>query len=165
MPQHVDAIKAHPLFKDKSIDFKLAERSMAADGVVMHETGFDNLAVRLCKVQSTCLAHSVLQHSLQHSQFAQLVLLSGSSGMLKRRHSCPLVTQELVTLGPLAQGRADAATNAGEHLSPQQFHQLLQEAGDDGGSGKETVLIDARNIYETSIGHFEVVRHLRVAHF
>lgn len=80
MPQHVDAIKAHPLFKDKSIDFKLAESSMGADGVVMHETGFDNLAVRLCKVQSTCLAHSVPQHSLQHSQFAQLVLLRVAVG-------------------------------------------------------------------------------------
>lgn len=76
--------------------------------------------------------------------------------------------QELVTLGPLAQGRADAAANAGEHLSPQQFHEMLQQAtgarAGSGGSSKEVVLIDARNIYETSIGHFDVVSCLTVAH-
>lgn len=64
MPQHVEGIKAHPLFTHKAIDFKLAESSVGADGVVTQETGFDNLAVRLCKVLS--MVSALLKHN-QHS--------------------------------------------------------------------------------------------------
>ena len=94
--------------------------------------------------------------------------------------------QELVTLGPLAEGRADPVRHTAIHLSPQEFHDRLLEAqqqhqhqrqaqqqegcgarGADGGSGSNSsgsgqggagvVLLDARNIYETRIGHFEAV--------
>lgn len=89
-------------------------------------------------------------------------------------------TQELVTLGALADGRADPHTHTAPHLTPHQFHQELQRAaqrqrggaasissGDsssqqgDLSSGvqgnKEVVLLDARNAYETAIGHFKAV--------
>lgn len=76
--------------------------------------------------------------------------------------------QELVTLGPLAEGKADP-NNAGMHLSPEEFHTMALESAsesvtssgqgvgrDAGGSG--TVLLDCRNLYETRIGHFDLVR-------
>ena len=56
--------------------------------------------------------------------------------------------EELVTLGPRASGAA-AVANTGEHLSPQEFHAALRSA-----SEGEVVLLDARNIYESRIGHF-----------
>jgi len=70
------------------------------------------------------------------------------------------------------------------HVDPEEFHAMLAEAAAPGGNGdtidgscgkgnsssgeggsdgrgvngaKETVLIDARNFYETRIGHFEAV--------
>lgn len=84
--------------------------------------------------------------------------------------------QELVTLGPLAEGRADP-TNTGVHLVPEEFHRMLLEASGeasrklklagiqntpvvaspvpDVGHQDSTVVVDCRNIYETSIGHFD----------
>jgi predicted sulfurtransferase len=52
---------------------------------------------------------------------------------------------------------AELARSAAPHVSPADFHQLLKEA-ELGESEKETVLLDTRNIYETRIGHFMVVR-------
>ena len=58
---------------------------------------------------------------------------------------------ELITLGPRAQHCA-RVHNGGQHVSPCQFHDLLSSA--DSG----TVLLDARNAYESDIGRFEKVR-------
>ncbi len=81
-----------------------------------------------------------------------------------------------MTLGPLAAGRANPHTNAAPHLTPQQFHDMLlhsvpattdTQTGPDTegaptqsrtGAEKETVLLDARNVYETRVGHFAKVR-------
>ncbi len=72
-----------------------------------------------------------------------------------------------MSLGPLAEGRADPSAHGAPHLSPRDFHaHLLRASGSqgaqhDGGGGGEpqaAVLVDARNVYETRIGHFDVVR-------
>jgi predicted sulfurtransferase len=87
---------------------------------------------------------------------------------------CLTPVQELVTLGALAQGRADPHKNTATHLTPVEFHKELQAAqaqcesahsnGDSSlqepssvTSSKEVVLLDARNAYETAIGHFKAV--------
>jgi predicted sulfurtransferase len=64
-------------------------------------------------------------------------------------------TQELVTLGPRAEGCSNPFTQTAPHLSPREFHSMLQAASQQ--QDKPTVLLDARNIYETAIGHFSVV--------
>lgn len=61
---------------------------------------------------------------------------------------------ELVTLGPRAQGHAHVC-NGGAHLTPQAFHEALAACDT---SQQDTVILDARNIYESRIGRFEVVR-------
>ena len=99
-----------------------------------------------------------------------------------------LLLQELVTLGPLAEGRADPS-NSGIHLTPAEFHDMLLRAAGEarlssassssvdtrhaqsappevpasssestqlGSRESGTVIVDCRNLYETSIGHFEV---------
>jgi predicted sulfurtransferase len=70
---------------------------------------------------------------------------------------------ELVTLGPRASGRAKLQ-NTGMHLSPAEFHShLLELQGTACRSSNDTagaVLIDARNVYESNIGRFQVVRAL-----
>ena len=70
-------------------------------------------------------------------------------------------------MGHLAEGKADLG-NAGTHLSPAEFHRMLLESvaspgpgggGDEGGAkSRGTVLLDCRNLYETRIGRFELVR-------
>jgi predicted sulfurtransferase len=78
--------------------------------------------------------------------------------------------EELVTLGPQASGRAKLK-NVGKHLTPVEFHALLvqaQEGTCHRHSSSTTcscdqvqpgpVLIDARNVYESNIGRFQVVR-------
>jgi predicted sulfurtransferase len=71
------------------------------------------------------------------------------------------VLQEVVSLGGPMVHPAELARSAAPHVCPADFHQLLQEA-QQGQSDKETVLLDTRNIYETRIGHFLVVRPLHV---
>lgn len=45
----------------------------------------------------------------------------------------------------------------GVHLTPEEFHDALErEIAGQTTSGKEAVLIDVRNIYETRIGKFDV---------
>lgn len=55
---------------------------------------------------------------------------------------------ELVTLGA-GEGRA-ALEHTARHLSPAEFHDMLSQ----GEEGVETVLLDARNLYESRIGYF-----------
>lgn len=62
------------------------------------------------------------------------------------------VCKALITLG-----RAHAVGNSGPHLKPQEFHAMLDEvATGEGGATPPLVLLDARNIYETRVGHFKV---------
>lgn len=49
-----------------------------------------------------------------------------------------------------ARSRADPFANTGVHLSPADFHAALLAAAD-----VPTVVIDARNAYETAIGRFQ----------
>jgi rhodanese-related sulfurtransferase len=78
--------------------------------------------------------------------------------------------QELVSLGAGARSPADPFASAARHVTPQEFHSLLAAAaagrgssgggaagGDaSGGGGAQTVLLDARNLYETEIGRWAV---------
>jgi predicted sulfurtransferase len=61
--------------------------------------------------------------------------------------------KELVTLGRAAGGLKDLAALAARRAPPEEFHALLAEAAS--GDGPATVLVDARNLYETRIGRFE----------
>ena len=70
------------------------------------------------------------------------------------------VVEELVTLGPRARGKAIAA-NTAPHLAPAEFHDELVAAQGKAPGG--AVLLDVRNVYESRIGRFEVVRALFVA--
>lgn len=82
--------------------------------------------------------------------------------------------KEVVSMSPLG-GLAGAATDQGasgldaaqgvlpagaRHVEPAEFHAMLAEAaaGRRDAGGKPTVLIDARNYYETRIGRFDAVR-------
>ena len=60
------------------------------------------------------------------------------------------ICKELVTLGPMAE--LTSLSNTGIHLAPSEFHEALLEASSKGVA----VLLDARNLYETRLGHFEV---------
>ncbi|KAH0726940.1 hypothetical protein KY284_002805 [Solanum tuberosum] len=69
-------------------------------------------------------------------------------------------SNELVTLSscPLPSSPPDIS-NAGKHLSAAEFHSVLHNVGNPqdkliSSSDKGTVLIDARNLYETRIGKF-----------
>jgi hypothetical protein len=59
-----------------------------------------------------------------------------------------------VSLGAGARSAADPFSNGGRHLPPRAFHDMLERAAAEGagGGGCQTVLIDARNAYETQIG-------------
>ena len=59
--------------------------------------------------------------------------------------------EQVVALG----ADVPAEARAGEHLTPQEFHGVLAEAVQGRASG-DIVLIDARNIYETRLGHFDL---------
>ncbi|GLI64783.1 hypothetical protein VaNZ11_008187 [Volvox africanus] len=81
---HAAAVTAHPLLRGSDIDFKLATSGGPRNEVTRSETKMDRLVVRLC--------------------------------------------EELVTLGPLARHRADPRASTAPHLTPEQFHQLLERA-------------------------------------
>ncbi|CAD7701467.1 unnamed protein product [Ostreobium quekettii] len=62
------------------------------------------------------------------------------------------VVEEVVAMGPRAVGGADPGKDAGRHVSPWEFHDMLA-CGDGCGS---RVLLDVRNCYESAIGAFRV---------
>lgn len=65
------------------------------------------------------------------------------------------ITHELVTLGPRA--KVVDVSNTGQHVTPEEFHKLLQRLEERSRSGNEAeaVLIDTRNAYESRIGRFD----------
>lgn len=65
------------------------------------------------------------------------------------------ITRELVTLGPRA--KVVNVSNTGQHVSPEEFHSILCHFEEKSTSGEKAnaVLIDTRNIYESSIGRFD----------
>ncbi|PHT98727.1 Rhodanese-like domain-containing protein 6 [Capsicum chinense] len=69
------------------------------------------------------------------------------------------IVKELVTLSSCPLPRSPEISNAGKHLSAAEFHSVLHNVGNSQdklvpSSDKGTVLIDARNLYETRIGKF-----------
>lgn len=69
------------------------------------------------------------------------------------------IVKELVTFNSCPLLKAPDICNAGKHLSAEEFHSVLQNAGhimDKEGpvNDKQFVLLDARNLYETRIGKF-----------
>ena len=61
----------------------------------------------------------------------------------------------MVALGKNVCPVAELAERAGRHASPSQFHSMLDAAA---LLPKATVLLDARNIYESRIGNFQAVQ-------
>ena len=62
--------------------------------------------------------------------------------------------QEVVATGGLPGPPVDELAGAtATHLSPQDFHAMLERSGD------EAVLLDVRNLYETRVGRFSRVMH------
>ncbi|KAG8363929.1 hypothetical protein BUALT_Bualt19G0073500 [Buddleja alternifolia] len=70
------------------------------------------------------------------------------------------IVKELVTLNSQPLLKSPEISNAGRHLSAAEFHSVLQDAGkcqeQNSGSNKKLVLLDARNLYETRIGKFDI---------
>ena len=67
-----------------------------------------------------------------------------------------MTLQEVVSLGVnVAPSPQQLQKQTGTHLSPQQWHDHLQRACQ--ANDEAPVLLDARNIYETRIGHFSSV--------
>ncbi|XP_058075899.1 rhodanese-like domain-containing protein 6 isoform X2 [Magnolia sinica] len=66
------------------------------------------------------------------------------------------VVKELVTFSSQPLLKSPSISNAGKHLSANEFHSVLQNAGNalDSTQDKRLVLLDARNVYETRIGKF-----------
>ena len=58
--RHMAAVEAHPLLAGRDIDFKLAEGGSCGHSRVCHETGFDSLSVRFCKVRLAVISSSLL---------------------------------------------------------------------------------------------------------
>ena len=70
-----------------------------------------------------------------------------------------LYFQEVVSLKDALQCHPDELPQrTGQHLSPEEWHATLHEGSS--GQGTRPVLLDARNIYETRVGHFKAVRLL-----
>ena len=66
--------------------------------------------------------------------------------------------QEVVSLGDESQCHpSELPQLTGRHLSPAEWHESLIAGASNKKSQKPPVLLDTRNIYETSIGHFDVV--------
>ncbi|KAL6751366.1 hypothetical protein V8C86DRAFT_2779708 [Haematococcus lacustris] len=84
LEHHICDVRRHPVLGQYSPDFKLSASQGALNTRSRAETGFAALAIRRCK--------------------------------------------ELVTLGPLAHGRADPHAHAARHLTPLEFHTMLQQA-------------------------------------
>ncbi|KAJ8529634.1 hypothetical protein K7X08_036469 [Anisodus acutangulus] len=69
------------------------------------------------------------------------------------------IVKELVTLSSCPLPRSPEISNAGKHLSASEFHSVLHNVGNSQdklipSSNRGTVLIDARNLFETRIGKF-----------
>lgn len=70
------------------------------------------------------------------------------------------IVKELVTLCSHPLLNSPEISNAGRHLSAAKFHSMLQNTGKclekSSGSDKKMILLDARNLYETRIGKFDL---------
>jgi predicted sulfurtransferase len=62
------------------------------------------------------------------------------------------IVKEIVSTGGLVSAK-EVITKGGQHLTPEEFHQVLVDAGSASGS-KPVVLVDVRNTFEHDIGHF-----------
>ncbi|KAJ8752263.1 hypothetical protein K2173_003899 [Erythroxylum novogranatense] len=71
------------------------------------------------------------------------------------------IVKELVTFSPNPLLKSPDISNAGRHLSAKEFHSVLLSAcqlaeKDSLTENKKLVLLDARNLYETRIGKFDI---------
>lgn len=70
------------------------------------------------------------------------------------------IVKELVTLCSHPLLNSPEISKAGRHLSAAEFHSMLQNTGKclekRSGSDKKMILLDARNLYETRIGKFDL---------
>ncbi|KAG6555612.1 hypothetical protein Mapa_002847 [Marchantia paleacea] len=76
--------------------------------------------------------------------------------------------KELVTLGLHPSVQPPAVSNAGRHATAQEFHEILQDRAQSepqersDASLKQTIVVDARNVYETRIGKFSARKGVEV---
>ncbi|XP_065854508.1 rhodanese-like domain-containing protein 6 isoform X2 [Euphorbia lathyris] len=67
------------------------------------------------------------------------------------------IVKELVTFSPFPLLNPPDVSSAGKHLSAVEFHSVLQRAHQENAiANGELVLLDARNLYETRIGKFDM---------
>ena len=87
------------------------------------------------------------------------ILYSASSTMARRSCRQEIITvcilQEVVSLNGSSHRPANELhLEPARHLPAEEWHSALQSAA----GGEPVALLDARNIYETRIGHFQAVR-------
>jgi UPF0176 protein len=64
------------------------------------------------------------------------------------------IVKEIVSTGGLVRAE-EVTTKGGQHLTPEEFHQVLIDAGScNPKETKPVVLVDVRNTFEHAIGHF-----------
>ncbi|KAK4339754.1 hypothetical protein RND71_041216 [Anisodus tanguticus] len=129
LEEHIAAMKLNSLFE--GTDFKLASCYEPSNDRVAKECGFTSLSIRTVNVWAIGI-----DPAQQSERLHELVTLS----------SCPLP-------------RSPEISNAGKHLSASEFHSVLHNVGNSQdklipSSNRGTVLIDARNLFETRIGKF-----------
>lgn len=155
---HADAVAAHPLLRpapgERAIDFKFA--SAASDSMV------DDIDDGETDHGSEATAADAMA---RESKFDRLVVRRCAEVVSFSNGADPTSTRGAALLPSLA--------GTAPHASPADFHRMLVGAGGSSGSGsssdnlrqdgRETVLIDVRNLYESRIGTFEApgVRTLR----
>jgi len=61
-------------------------------------------------------------------------------------------TKELCALG----AEIDPESPGGRHISPQEFHTILENAKANSTEASNVILLDARNMFETRVGQFQV---------
>ena len=142
LQKHVRAVKEHEEIRGGDIDFKLAEWQGASTPVAQ-ETGFANLAVSTCKVVPSSAPLSALP-------------------VLRAEQAIYRLWQEVVSIGSAALPPALLAEQAAPHLSPGEWHMMMEDAARGGKS--DLCLLDVRNKYETRVGRMHAVRPASVLH-
>ncbi|KAL4448377.1 hypothetical protein ABPG75_005596 [Micractinium tetrahymenae] len=127
------------------IDFKLAASAGRKNDAAVSGSKFDRLTVSTCK-------EVVSMGQLGWLAEAQAGEAAGAGGAGSGD------TTSNASGGDAGAAPAQGVLPAGaRHVEPAEFHAMLAEAaaGQGGSRGKPTVLIDARNYYETRIGRFQ----------
>ncbi|KXZ48398.1 hypothetical protein GPECTOR_28g805 [Gonium pectorale] len=167
---HAAAVRAHSLLDGGDVDFKFAVSSGPRNDATLRETGMDTLVVRRCEelvtlgplARSRADPRASTAPHLAPQQFHQLLARAATAAAAQgpgqdgaREGPAGTVTVAAAAAAAAARDCSGAATGAG----PEAADGGGAGAGGDGGDGDSplgpVVLLDARNVYETRIGHFD----------